>query len=256
MRANLSSGRVRNLTGVRELSAAGRLAAWGTAALTGQVSPDDAADQVTGSHDAAHRVLGLPGEDGAVNLPYALGRLRVLGVTGLRLVLPVPGDATGLPGPPDFNERAVVRGEAVVTVGATRLGLLCETRGTWSTHVVADGGPVPLPLEDAARDLSRVMREATELLVRLDLTRWEPAAAEVLAERSRAVRPELPMSADHQAQTVLLQALRVGRIVDLARNGDGAAVTSAEMTARTEVLRDLDRAARRAVEAACSPTVA
>jgi hypothetical protein len=238
---------------VRELSTAGRLAAWGTAALAGAVSPDDAADQVCGSHDAAHRVIGLPDEPQPVNLPYALGRLRALGATGLRLVLPVPGDAAGLPGPAAFNERAISRGEAVVTTGRLQLGLLSESRGTWSAHPVGDGGRAQLPLADAARDLSRAMREATELLVRLDLTRWEPAAAEALAERSRAMRPELPMSADVQAQHVLHQALRVARIVELARTGDGAAVTAAEMTARTEVLRDLDTAARRAVEAACSP---
>jgi hypothetical protein len=237
---------------VRELSSAGRLAAWGTAALAGEVSPDEAADQVCGSHDAAHRVVGLPDEPEPVNLPYALGRLRALGATGLRLVLPVPGDAAGLPGPPAFNERALGRGEAVVTTGSARLGLLAESRGTWSVHPVGDGGSA-LPLADAERDLNRVMREATALLVRLELTRWEPAAAEVLAARSRAVRPELPMSANLQAQHVLHQALRIARIVELARAGDGAAVTAVEMTARTQVLRDLDTAARRAVEAACSP---
>jgi hypothetical protein len=239
---------------VRELSPAGRLAAWGGAVLSGQVSPDVAADEVAGPHDAAHRVVGLPGEEHAVNLPYALGRLRSLGVTGLRLVLPVPGDATGLPGPPAFNERAVGCGEAVVTTGTVRLGLLAESRGTWSVHDVGDGGAVPLHLTDAARDLTRVMREATELLVRLDLGRWDPAAAEALADRSRPVRPGLPMSADPQAQTVLLQGLRLAAIVELARRADGAGVTAAEMTARTDALRDLDRAARRAVEAACSAT--
>jgi len=238
---------------VRELSSAGRLAAWGTAALAGEVSPDEAADQVCGSHDAAHRVVGLPDEPEPVNLPYALGRLRALGAAGLRLVLPVPGDATGLPGPPAFNERALGRGEAVVTTGSARLGLLAESRGTWSVHPVGNAGRSALPLADAERDLNRVMREATALLVRLELTRWEPAAAEVLAARSRAVRPELPMSANLQAQHVLHQALRIARIVELARAGDGAAVTAVEMTARTQALRDLDTAARRAVEAACSP---
>ncbi len=240
---------------MRELSSAGRLAAWGTAALVGAVSPDDAADEVRGAHDAPHRVVGLPGEPEPVNLPYALGRLRALGATGLRLVLPAPGDVAGLPGPADFNERAVGRGEAVVTTGGVRLGLLPELRGTWSAHPVGDAGRSAVPLPDAARELARVMREATELLVRMDLARWEPAAAMVLSERSRAVRPELPASADMQAQHVLHQALRIAGIVELARAGDGAAVTALEMAARTQALRDLDSAARRAVEAACSPPV-
>jgi hypothetical protein len=110
-----------------------------------------------------------------------------------------------------------------------------------------------MALADASRLLLDVMREATELLVRLDLGRWEPAATEVLAGRSRSVRPPLPMSADPQAHAVLDQALRVASIVELARSVDGAAVSAAEMAARAGVLRDLDSAARRAVEAACSP---
>ncbi len=238
---------------MRELPGAGRLAAWGNAALAGTVSLDDAAEEVRGRQDAGHRVVGLPGELHPVSLPYALGRLRALGVTGLRLVLPVPGDATGLPGPPEFNERAVGHRAAVLTVGPCRLGLLPDARGSWSALRVGDDGSLTVPLPDAARELTRVMREATELLVRLDLTRWEPAAAEELAARSRAVRPQLPGSADPQAQQVLHQALRIAHVVELARTGEGAALTAAEMTSRSGVLRDLDTAARRAVEAACSP---
>jgi hypothetical protein len=257
MRANLPSddrpsARAIYPCRVHELSAAGRLAAWGTAALTGAVSPDDAADQVTGSHDPAHRVLGLPGEETAVNLPYALARLRSLGVGGLRLVLPRPGDVAGLPGPAAFNERAVARGEAVLTVGGPALALLGEGRGIWSVSPVATDRRTPLSLTDAARELDEVMREATALLVRLDVARWEPAAAEVLAARSEAARPQLPMSADPRAHVVLSQGLRIAAVVDLARAGDGSALTAEEVASRADVLRGLDRAARRAIEAACS----
>ena len=41
-------------------------------------------------------------------------------------------------------------------------------------------------------------------------------------------------------------------IVEVARQSDGAAVTSVEADARRQVLRDLDTAARRGLEAACS----
>lgn len=238
---------------MRELSPAGRLAAWGTAALTGAVSPDEAADEVCGPRDAGHRVLGLPGEVSAVNLAYALARLRASGVGGLRLVLPRPGDATGLPGPPEFNVRAVGRGEAVVTVGGPPMGLLDETRGTWSVHPVTGDPRTPLSLSDALRTLNAATRAATEVLADLDIARWEPAAAEVLAARSRSVRPSLPLSVDPQAHQVLEQASRLTTIVELARAGDGGAVAASAMTARSEVLRELDTAARRAVEAACSP---
>ena len=239
---------------MRELTSAGRLAAWGAAALAGDVSPDEAADEVRGSHDAPHRVLGLPGEREPVNLPYALARLRTLGVTGLRLVLPLPGDATGLPGPPAFNERAIARGEAVLTVGGPPLGLLPESRGTWTVHPVDEDRRTPVTLDDAERALTRGMRAAADELGRLDVARWEPAAADLLQARARR-RPDLPMTADARAHFVLAQALRVGSIVDAARNGDGAAVTAAETRARAAALRALDDAARRAVEAACSTAI-
>ena len=61
---------------MRELPAAGRLAAWGTAVLLGAESPDAAADAVGGPSDPTHRVHGLPGEAADVSLPYALARDR------------------------------------------------------------------------------------------------------------------------------------------------------------------------------------
>jgi hypothetical protein len=255
MPVNLSSPPRPTLTGVRELTNAARLAAWGSAALAGTVSPDDAADEVRGHHDAGHRVLGLPGETAAVNLAYALARLRSLRVTGLRLVLPRPGDATGLPGPPAFNERAISRGEAVLTVGGPALGLLDESRGTWSVHPVSPDLRTPLSLHDAARALNGVTRQASDALAALDVARWEPAAADLLAEQNRSLRPALPLSVDPEAHTVVQQALRVASIVDLARVSDGAAVSASEAAARAQVLRELDAAARRALESACSAAV-
>ena len=208
-----------------------------------------------GPLDAPHRVLGLPGEPEPVNLPFALAWLGSNGVRGLRLVLPRPGDATGLPGPPAFNQHALARGEAVLTVGGPALGILDETRGTWRAQPVDVDPRTPLPLHDAARALQAATREAADLLARLDVARWEPAAAEVLAARSRSVRAMLPGSAPPQAHEVLERALRLTAIVELARAGDGGSVTAGEMAARSQVLRDLDASARRATEAACSPPV-
>ncbi|MGZ4613988.1 MAG: hypothetical protein ACXV4A_00355 [Actinomycetes bacterium] len=236
-----------------ELTAAARLAAWGGAALAGAVSLDEAADAVTGPDDAGHRVFSLVGDRGGVNLAYALGRLRADGATGLRLVLPRPGDVAGLPGPPGFNEKAVARGEAILTVGGPPRGVLGEGRGAWTVHEVAADPRTPLGLRDAERDLQRVMREATELLLSLDVARWEPAAAEVLQHRAeRALCPRLPRSHPPQAQLVLESASRLLLIVDLARRSDGAALSAAESAARAGVLRELDAAARRGLEAACS----
>ena len=124
---------------MHELTPAARLSAWGNAALEGAVSLDDAADAIAGSGGAAHRFFGLAGDDGGVNIAYALGRLRADGARGLRLVLPRPGDIGGLPGPATFNEQALARGEAVLTVGGPPRGVLGEARGAWTVHDV-DGG--------------------------------------------------------------------------------------------------------------------
>jgi hypothetical protein len=97
------------------------------------------------------------------------------------------------------------------------------------------------------------MREVTELLVRLDVARWEPAAAEVLAHQARSARSPLPPSAPPTAQHLLAMGLRVATIVELARQSEGASVSAGEMQARARALADLDAVARRAVEAACSP---
>jgi hypothetical protein len=238
---------------MHELTPSARLSAWGNAALEGAVSLDDAADVVAGAGNATHRLFGLAGEDGGVNIPYALGRLRADGARGLRLVLPRPGDAGGLPGPTAFNEQALARGEAVLTVGGPPRGVLSDGRGAWTVHDVASDARTPLSLREAEWSLSQQMREATAVLMQLEVARWEPAAAHVLSHRANnPAPPALPSSSPSHAHYVLEWALRVLSIVELARQSDGAAVTSAEAEARRQVLRDLDSAARRGLEAACS----
>jgi hypothetical protein len=241
---------------MHELPPAARLAAWGTAALAGDASLDDAADAIAGPDDAGHRVFGMTDERGGVNLGYALSRLRADGARGLRLVLPRPGDAAGLPGPPEFNQSAVARGEAVLTIGGPAHALLSEGRGAWSLHDVLDDRRTPLGLRDAERDLAQVMREAAELLLSLDVARWEPAAAELLEARgSGSARPQLPRTHPPLAHVVLTTAQRLQLIVEVARLSDGAALTAAEATTRAQTLRLLDAAARRGLEAACSAAV-
>ena len=240
--------------GVRELPAAGRLAAWGTAALLGAESPDVAADAVGGPTDPVHRVAGLPGESEPVTLPYVMGRLRALGATGLRLVLPRPGDVAGLPGPPEFNAEALAAAAAVVTTGATNLALLPVARAQWSAHRVDPDHRTPLPLRAAEQELGRAIREGAAELTRLDVAAWDPAAAEVL-ERGPSRPQALPRSAGGEAHRLLALALRIAAVVEVAAASEGRTLTGAEVGARARVLRDLDDAARHAVEAACSAPV-
>lgn len=73
-----------------------RLTAWGNSMLAGFAPPDHVVEEVVGE-DERHRVVGLPGdaEGEQHGLTWALGRLRVLGVKGLRLALPSEGTRWG-----------------------------------------------------------------------------------------------------------------------------------------------------------------
>ncbi|MFC4501687.1 MULTISPECIES: hypothetical protein [Streptomyces] len=243
---------------------AGRLAAWGNALLAGLVSPDDAVLAVVGE-DAVHRVEGLPGESAPVGLTLALGRLRALAVTGLRVALPAPGHPLGLSGPPEFNARALEAEEAVVCHGAA-LGLVPEVSEAgpagdvhvevvWHCLPVREAPPADVPsLSEAERELAEALQEATAVLSRLDVAGSGPAAeAAIDAYRARAEqgREVLAPGYPPRAVRVLELARRVGLLVTLAvENGHGGAVSSAEMAARAEALRPVERTARRAQVAA------
>ncbi|MCP3821237.1 hypothetical protein NLX86_25035 [Streptomyces sp. A3M-1-3] len=244
----------------------GRLAAWGNALLAGSVSPDDAVLSIVGE-DAVHRVEGLPGEPGPVGLTLALGRLRALGVTGLRVALPAPGHPLGLSGPPEFNARALEAEEAVVAVGAA-LGLVPEVyevgpegdlhvEVVWHCLPVREAPPADVPsLWEAERELAEALRDATEVLTRLDVAGSGPVAeAAIDAYRARAGRSSgrgvLAPGYPPRAVRVLELAQRVGLLISVAyENGHGGAVSAAEIAARAEALRPVERVARRAQVAA------
>lgn len=243
----------------------GRLAAWGNALLAGFVSPDDAALAIVGD-DAVHRVEELPGEAGPVGLTLALGRLRALGVTGYRVALPAPGHPLGLSGPPEFNARALDAEEAVIASGAA-YGLVPEVSEAgpagdlhvevvWHCLPVREAPPADVPsLGEAERELAEALRDATEVLSRLDVAASGPVAeAAIDAYRARAERgagESLAPGYPPRAVRVLELAQRVGLLISVAyENGHGGAVSASEMAARGEALRPVERVARRAQVAA------
>lgn len=247
----------------------GRLAAWGNALLSGHISPDEAVERIVADDDG-HRVAGLPEEESAegVGLTMALGRLRVLGAKGLRVALPVPGHPLGLSGPPEFNSLALDAGEAVLVTGGPPLGLVPEVwavgpegdevvRVRWRCRPVREAPPADVPsLGEAERELAEAMREATEVLARLDVAGSGPVAESALAAyRARAERGREVLAPGYppRAVRVLELAQRVGALVDIARapdEGHGAAVSAGQIAARGEALRPLERTARRARVAA------
>lgn len=243
----------------------GLLAAWGNALLAGNISPDDAVLAIVGD-DAVHRVEGFPGESGPVGLTLALGRLRRLGAAGFRVAMPTPGHPLGLSGPPEFNARALEAGEAVIAFGVP-LGLVpevCEAgpRGdlhvevVWHCLAVREAPPADVPsLGEAERELAEALRDATKLLSGLDVAGSGPIAeAAIDAYRARAdasPREVLAPGYPARAARVLHMARRVGLLIAVAyEHGPGGAVSAAEMAARTEALRPVERVARRAQVAA------
>ncbi|MEV5884320.1 hypothetical protein AB0L74_16580 [Streptomyces sp. NPDC052020] len=247
----------------------GRLAAWGNALLAGLVAPDDAVLAIVGE-DAVHRVEGLPGESSPVGLTLALGRLRTLGATGLRVALPAPGHPLGLSGPPEFNARALEAEEAVVCHG-TALGLVPEVyeagpegdvhvEVVWHCLPVREAPPADVPsLGEAERELAEALREATEVLRRLDVAGSGPvaqAAIEAYRARAEAGRQVLAPGYPPRAVRVLELAQRVGALISLAYgSGHGGAVSASEMAARSAALRPVERTARRAQVAAYNSVV-
>ena len=261
----------------------GRLTAWGNALFAGFVSPDEAAEKIV-AWDDRHRVLGLVDatdgsgdeQDGGVGLTFALGRLRSRGGVGLRLALPAPGHLLGLSGPPEFNAAALAVGEAVVVEGAAT-GLVPEvtTAGppgaqvsaadqhvevVWRARPVREAPPADVPsLGEAERELTEALREATTVLTRLDVAGSGPVADAALAAyraRAEAGRRLLAPGYPARAVRVLELAQRVRSLVLIAQ-GDGSdgrahggAVSAAQMTARAEALRPVERTARRAQVAA------
>lgn len=227
-------------------------AVWFNAWLAGAASLDDTRDAIVGG-DAAHDVAGLPGEDGAVPLILALGRLRSAGTSGAGIALPVPGDPLGLAGPTDFNTDALDAGEGVVFDGAD-LGLVPHRTGagvTWSCYPATSRRQVPDPSEADAL-LRRAVLEAANTLTDLEVARWRPEVADELMALRRTADFPFPRGMAPRAVKLVSLSTRCRTIVDLALEDDGGAVSAYEADRRRAALTPLDHAARRGLVAGCS----
>jgi len=248
---------LRNLVEVStpDLPLSARFAVWFTAWVSGAASADDTRDAIVGA-DAAHDVTGLRGEPEPQPLILALGRLRNHGATGAGIALPVPGDPLGLAGPGPFNVEVLEAGEGVVLDG-TDLGLVPHRAGSgvvWACHPAVSHRQLPDPAE-ADTGLRQELLRTTDALADLDVARWRPEVADELMSLRRSAHLRLPGSMAPGAVRLASTAARCGTIVELALRDDGGSVSAAEARARREALVPLDRAARRALVAACSSSV-
>ncbi|MFC0551961.1 hypothetical protein ACFFHJ_13815 [Planotetraspora thailandica] len=221
------------------------LVSWGNAWLTGHVGLDEAVDRV--ERAAGPQVVATGADE--VTLRAFLMDKRIEGLRSLRLALPVPGDPLGLTGPPVFNGAAVDAGEAAIAVLADAcVGLVPadDRRGSsysgvrWSAYEASAAVPGLPSLAEAEQELAGAMRSATEALLGVS----GPAQG----------FPALDAPGDTLAPGYPGRAHRVGalaaRLAAALRVADERGLTSGQLAARSEALRELDRAVRRARVAA------
>ena len=246
-----------------EIPRSARLAAWATAWLQGRASVGAAVRAVTGE-DEPHLVESDEVLPGSVDLPALLTGLKDAGVPALRVVLPVPGDPVGLPGPSPFNSAALEAGECVLTAGGPAWGAIPQVEEfgsewepgwqvTWQLRTVGERRVAPPGgLAEAERALKEGLLAATDALDRLDVAALGPDAA-VRLQRVRAAElpaGALPAGTPQRSLQVLATAGRLRAVLSLAAEDDGAAVNAWEAGERARTLRELDGVCRHAVVAA------
>ncbi|MEV4094589.1 hypothetical protein [Streptosporangium saharense] len=221
------------------------LVCWGNAWLTGQVGLDEAADRV--ERQAGPQLVA--GETGDEPLRGFLADLRVEGMRSLRLALPVAGDPLGLTGPPSFNSAAIEAGQAAIAVFPGRcLGLVParDRRGSsyagvrWSVLAASVNIPDIPSLAEAEHALTMAMRDATDALTGVAGPAQGHRRAQTLDD---GLAPGYPARAHRVAALA-------ARLTAVLRIADERGLTSGQVAVRSQALRALDRAVRRARVAA------
>jgi hypothetical protein len=181
-------------------------------------------------------------------------------------VLPVPGDPTALG--PAVAAQAIEAGEVVLLRSRTgsralvpmirRFGSALEPghHVTWLVSPVLDWrravlAQVGTPGE-ADRALQAELRTATSALLSLDVSHWWPeVAAQVDLLRDASLPVErLPPGLEPSRLRMLTMAARLRAIIDLAVRDQMLPASVFVADQRTAALREIDRAARRAISAA------
>ncbi|WP_229073583.1 hypothetical protein [Actinoplanes sp. DH11] len=239
-----------------------RFVAWVRAWRAGLVPFDELADEIAVGEE--HLVADAPGTWTDVPLAQGLPVFAKLHPDDIRLVLPVPGDPRGLPGPSDLTGAALVAGEAVMT---PEFGVVPEVRRhtsgsgvefetvLWRVLPAPEHRPVfQMGAAEAEAELTVALGEATTQLTKLDVAQWKPELAGALqALRRPESTATLPPGFDPRSRRLFARASVLDQVLALAEtNAPGGAVNGFEAQARDAALRPLTRACRQALVAACN----
>lgn len=216
-----------------DLPVAAAVAWWTTSWLRGVAAIDDVLDAVP------------------VDVAW-LADVRRSGATAVGLALPAEGDPVGLGGPPAFTAAALEAGQALVGDGGVGW-VPHEHEGlVWWTEHPADRRQVP-DLGEADRGLRAAVLESANALADLDVARWRPEVADEVLDLARPMLWEGPPGVPAPCVSLAIRGGRCLTIAALSLQDDGAAVSATEIALRRAALLPLERAARRAVVAGCSP---
>jgi hypothetical protein len=252
---------------------------WLSAWLFGTAASDDVLDALAPWGDA-HDVVtvdeltgettGLPGPtDVPTSLTFLLAALRRRSsgaeVRPARLLLAVPGDVRGLPGPGPFSRAVIEAGEGLLFADLG-FGLVPRSLGgglmRWTLHSVPEQAAPEeyLSLPEAERGLRGQVRDSAATLAALGVARHRPGVREEIAESLRARRHSLwPNGMPADSLRVLQHADEVEAILVAASinapDDPGGALTATAAAARDNALRPLATAIRVARRAAVTEAV-
>ncbi|GGK24298.1 hypothetical protein GCM10010124_16010 [Pilimelia terevasa] len=243
-----------------------RFVTWARAWRAGLAAYDDVADVIADGEE--HLLADSPGTWRDLPLRQSLAFLSKVACDEIRLVLPVPGDPTGLPGPGRFTDAAVAAREAVVAGGYGLVpSVQTHTSGSgdefhtvvWRVYQLpAAPAPPPLTAADAEADLSAALAETTTALTRLDVARWRPGLASALEQLRRpGSGHDLPPGFTPRSRRLYARARVLHSVLALAaEDAPGGAVNAHEANQRDAALRPLTTACRHALTAACNAPLA
>ena len=239
---------------IRRAAAAGNLVWWTNAVLAGTTAADDALGHVDGQVLLPSAVTANTGQGRVTgsatqrsSWPLVWGWLRRHKTDSLRLVLPVPGDPVGITASKEVTAAAIKAGVAIVMPAANQV-LLPVADGLWQANPIQEGLPDGGlgTLSEARREMREAMAAVTTTIS--EIAPDEQTLAELAVLRRSPIAAEPPVGVDPRAAQLVQSA---GLVWELTR----LAITVSDAGNGQTHLRELNRAARRAVAVAFSHRV-